>query len=619
MRTSGIPTRLAVVPLALSLMLTACAPPPQSAGTQDQTPSGSTPSPTVSMLLGKAFLEEPITEATLRIYDVSGQLLHEAAKATDKQGYFAIPAPSSLPKDFRVEIVGGTRGGAASDLTLKTDVRNFNPIVDRLYVNAATTLVAAKLDLTPSASLAETQAAVARFLKLPEGFSLGVGLDNPKLKTFDHGTFMTVAGGKGGFSALIASMAPQITGNAITDEDFSVFRLESGAAIAKAIGMELGKGALGKVGGSMMGWALGSLFGSDDGSGARHDEILNEFNDVKNKLNQLSDQMVELQGEINAVKAAIAALGVEMEKQFGLTAYNTKVDALLGSIGTIDALFDSYMDEIMRMDGSEAGKARVDALANDIRSRVPTALATIHLALMGTGGGDGAISQWHRVVSNNNRTGQNGNHYPYLVNASFVNQLNDQLEYFEGVQLRGITLLVEARNFRNDSAGAKIDYDRYMANLEAQKQAIYSPRLSGNVLLSPFTGVMWAKTPYSNGSGVVPYLVENGKLPLEAFYGVHALRTDGYSDWRIPTDLELFYLGANDAARRFADLSASGFDLGMLANGGFTHLLATSNFNNGLSVGMTSVGKLVFFDTGVTSKTAILPARTFKKDPLATL
>ncbi|MNX17446.1 hypothetical protein D3C86_473270 [compost metagenome] len=615
---------IGVFPLALSLMLGACAPPPQSPAVQDQKSGNESPAttPVPSQLLGKAFLDEPIAGATLKVVGVSGQVIHEAANATDANGYFSIPFSDAWPRDFRVEISGGTRGGNASPLVLKADVRSFSPLVDRVYLNAATTLVAAKLDMTPSASLAETQLAVASYLKLPESVSLGVDLDNPQLNAFHHGKFMTQAESEGGFTVMIMTMAWDMAGGTTTPHDFTNPMLQAGGEIAKTIAIELGKGALGKIGGSAMGWALNSIFGSGGGSD-RTDEVLNELAAQRAMLYRLDNKIVELQSSVNAIKASIAALEVSMNKQFGLAAYNTKVDALLTSIGTIDGLFDSYADEIRRLDGSAAGKARVEALANDIRSRVPSALTTIHLAMLGTGGGDGAIAQWHRLVGHRNRDGENGgNRYPYLVNGAFVDQLNEQLDYFEGVQLRGIMLLVEARNFRGDGIGAQGDYDRYMANLNAQKQAIYSTRLtSGDVLISPYSGVMWDKSPLPNGA-TITFSIEKGSLPVLITQKLAAHTTAGFQDWRLPTDLELYYLGAPKGRysdfRMIPSLQAAGFTMSKAISENINVFVSQTKYEN-LYVGLYPLqGGLVEFIHNPTPRGAVLPARTFKKDTLAT-
>lgn len=616
-----------IVPLALSLMLGACAPPPQTPAVQDQTPGNTnpTPAPVPAQLLGKAFLDAPIAGATLKVIGTSGQVIHEAANATDANGFFALSFSDAWPRDFRVEISGGTRNELASTHVLKADVRNFNPLVDRVYLNAATTLVAAKLDMTPSASLAETQLAVAKYLKLPEGVSLGVDLDNPQFNAFHHGKFMTQAN-TDGFTALIMTMVWEMAGGETTSHDFSNPMLQVGGAIAKTIAVELGKGALGKIGGSAMGWALDSIFGSSS-TPDRTDEVLAELTAQRALIYRLDNKIVELQSSVNEIKSSIAALEVSMNKQFGLAAYNSKVDSLFSSISAIDYYFDTYVDEIKRMDSSDAGKRRAQALANDIRTHIPGALNTIHLAMTGAGGGEGAIMQWHRLVGHRNRAGENGgNRYPYLVNSTFIDQLNEQLEYFEGVQLRGIMILVEARNFLGDGVSAQRDYDRVMANLKAQEQAIYSTRLaSSDLLISPFTGVMWDKYPLPNGSQIA-FSVEKGSLPTEIKTKLLGHRAAGFTDWRMPTDLELYYLGA--PAGRYSDyrtisaLQTYGFDMSKATSETINVFVSQTKYagNGGdLYVGLYPLQRgLVEFIHNPSTRAAVLPARTFKKDVLAT-
>lgn len=599
--------------LILALTLPACSP-PWTVNTGNDTLKTTQ---TATMLVGKAFLNEPISGATLKIFDLSGNILQEASNATDANGYFNLSLPASTPKDFRVEVSGGLCGTAASTSVLKADVRNFDSTIDRLYINAATTLVAAKLDQNPQVALKDVQASVARFLKLPSEISLGADLDNSSLKLFSHATFMNVAAEQGGFNPFITTLAGQITGDATTTYDFSRQLLNGIAGdIAKTVALEIGKGALSKIGGTLMGCALDSIFGPSEMS---PDELRQQFADLRDAtvkgFRDLDTRMVTLQNDIGDVKRSISALEVSMNKQFGLAAYNTKIDALLTSIATIDTLYDSYLYELDRFDTSAAGKARITALVDQIQSSVPTALTTIHYAMVGTGGGDGAIVQWHRVVGNNNRNGENGNRYPYLVNAAFVGQLNDQFEYFEGLQLRGIDLLVEARNFKKDATGAKIDYDRFIANVETQRAQVYTPRLTSDVVISPFKGLMWDRTPLDNGGSPLFTITADfatDSIPTK----LSGLRTGDYTDWRMPTIDELLMLGSGDPTRNIFMLIQAGFRLQQIPLNNCNGTLSSSKnpdyywyINTSGAMGLLYTYPKTFF---------VLPTRTYKVDSLAT-
>ncbi|HEY9855825.1 MAG TPA: hypothetical protein V6D05_08830, partial [Stenomitos sp.] len=335
---------LGVLPLALTLMLGACAPAPQSPAPTTSASTAPSTQTVASVVLGKAFLDAPLNGATVKILDPSGAVLQETANATDPNGFFAVSLPSSQLKDFRVEVSGGTRGDAPSTVVLKADVRNFNPLIDRIYVNAATTLVAAKLDLAPQASLSDTQAAVAHFLKLPDGISVGMGLDNPTLKAFSQQRFMTVAEGQGGFSALISELAGQVSADSTTTYDFSHLLLGDSGNILGSIAVEIGKGALGEIGGSLMGSALSALgLGGDDGSAERQQQLLEQFAAQRQLTlvlaHQMETRMGDLQKNITEVKDSIAALQANMNQQFGLAAYNDKVNVLYTPLGSIDALY----------------------------------------------------------------------------------------------------------------------------------------------------------------------------------------------------------------------------------------------------------------------------------------
>jgi hypothetical protein len=198
-------------------------------------------------------------------------------------------------------------------------------------------------------------------------------------------------------------------------------------------------------------------------------------------------------------------------------------------------------------------------------------MQAIHLSLMGAGGGTGALRQWHTVVANKNANGEDGNRFPFLVNATFIGQLNDQYEYFEAMQVRGMNLIVEERHLRKDSNGAKAAYDRYMANLAAQGELLYSTRLTGSpplqILFSPKANLMWTRVP-------VPMTVSFRRTPAAinpiGLFGVTIsgaqqklaeLRTGGFSDWRLPAPAELEQLGATDTLRVAEALQEAGFDV----------------------------------------------------------
>ncbi|HEY9857161.1 MAG TPA: hypothetical protein V6D05_15560, partial [Stenomitos sp.] len=256
-----------------------------------------------------------------------------------------------------------------------------------------------------------------------------------------------------------------------------------------------------------------------------------------------------------------------------------------------------------------------------ILAEVPKDLTTIHYAMMGAGGGDGALAQWHRVVGNDHRHGENGgNNYPYVVNSTFIDRLNDQFDYFQAVQLRGITLLVEARNFLKDSAGAQSDYNRFNGYLATQKAALYSLRVDSHVLISPLTGTMWDKTLLSDGtnpffdgpaSGSTPPVI-----PTAITSKLATLRTAGYSDWRLPTADELYKLGPLSASRSNDVLISEGFGLNDVTSLGY-YILSSEYYGSdfwGLNHGGT-----VYLLNYYPNKVLVVPARTFRVDTLATL
>lgn len=575
---SPSPRRSLAAALAVSFLMMGCTP-------QIITPmAGTAEAPATTSqaqaVLGRAVLDHPLAGATVRLLATDGRPLEGASGKTDERGYFRLGPVTAGVKDFRVEITEGTRNGTPSGVTLKADVRGFDPVTTRVYANAVTTLAAARLDLEPTLTAAEAEQQVRQYLSIPASVSLGIDLEAPSSRTFSHTRFMREAERQGGADTYLAGLAKDIKAGAAPTRAFAstVLTAEPAAggmfsSLAKKYALKIGEGIVSRLAGEATGRALAAIFETPEEK--RQKEIMTALDGLKQQLQGLDQHVAVVGQKVDEIRLGLRALEQRLTKDFGLLAYNTSIAPLYRELGTIEAFHDRYMDVIGRYDGSPESRKDAESLADDIARQVPSALETIHLSLVGAAGGTGAIRQWHTVVANKNADGEDGNRFPYVVNATFVAQLNDQYEYFEAMQVRGLNLMIEERLLRNDTDTAKKYYKRIMENLAAQQNLVYSPRLTGSpalqVLFSPKANLMWTRGPvtiepifqFEKPQTINPVntFAWGTKLAAIQKKELSELRTGGFTDWRLPSPQELEQLGAADPQRTGKALQEAGFDL----------------------------------------------------------
>ena len=127
--------------------------------------SSSDPAPPV-YLDGYVSADGDVAGARVQVTDMSGNVRAEKAPATSSSGAFMITV-NGLPRQFRVVSGGGTIADRPADYRLTTQIEQFDPDMDRVYVNLVTTLVCAYLDRNPGKSLADAVREVKAFLALP--------------------------------------------------------------------------------------------------------------------------------------------------------------------------------------------------------------------------------------------------------------------------------------------------------------------------------------------------------------------------------------------------------------------------------------------------------------------
>ncbi len=118
--------------------------------------AGCTQRDSTKVLSGWVYAGDPISGATISVYDEGGkQLFNKQSLTTNEKGAILLDADKTLPAEFRIVAEGGTQYGDSFTAKLVADVRNYNAETDMIYVNLATTLVASYPDKNTAKSFDE--------------------------------------------------------------------------------------------------------------------------------------------------------------------------------------------------------------------------------------------------------------------------------------------------------------------------------------------------------------------------------------------------------------------------------------------------------------------------------
>jgi len=117
-------------------------------------------------LNGKAFLNLPIVDATVLIYDQSGTLISSADLRTSNDGSFSRTQP--LPESFSVTITDGWLNRKPFDHDVRCYINNFKED-DSYSISAVTTIIAEYQDRHPELSYTEIEVIVEHYLSFCTG------------------------------------------------------------------------------------------------------------------------------------------------------------------------------------------------------------------------------------------------------------------------------------------------------------------------------------------------------------------------------------------------------------------------------------------------------------------
>ncbi len=140
--------------------------------------------PHMSAVWGIAYIDSPIANATVTVYDTAGNLVYEAKNATRESGFFDLNVfwLWSVPSEFKITVKEGTIAGDPFNETLVRYVYSYNK--DQYYaINPITTFLGSYKESNPAQSYSTIEQNVASFLEIPALVTLDSVID-----TADHST-----------------------------------------------------------------------------------------------------------------------------------------------------------------------------------------------------------------------------------------------------------------------------------------------------------------------------------------------------------------------------------------------------------------------------------------------
>lgn len=399
-------------------------------------------------LEGKAFLDHPITGATVQIYDLSGSLLYSVESATGENGSFSITR--RLPKSFWIEITDGWMDGEPFDHDVRRYIRLFKER-DYYKVNAVTTLMAEYQARQPKLSHMQIKKAVANYLSIPDSTDLDEIIYSSEwfCYHFSHYLFMKefmkeVEADEG--SKVLSEFISQLIDELEAGETRSFYDTESvGSSLFQDAMAALLEGAMSEFGGEGAGWILGLL-----NHGGGDDQRFKDMqDDLKTILSDLSQIIGLLEGlakylalDMNKVETYIAGINAQTAITMIKSHYGPEGELYHGDQN--DLKWYSYF---RAEDYNSTLKTKMDKFVDNVNGvwDIETQVLAIHDAIIpDIGNTDGLLDLWTKDF--------------ILQGHVSDDQLMDYyktLERYFGVllfyQFKGANIVVEALNYQSSS------------------------------------------------------------------------------------------------------------------------------------------------------------------------
>lgn len=244
---------------------------------------------------GFVWTDEALVDATVELQTYDGRPVAGTAR-TGPDGAFEVEV-DEVNAGLRVIVTGGSRGDEAFDGTLSAYLFPFDSDWE-VFVTPVTTM-ADRLRLRGIAP-ADAERRLAAYLGLRPGRS--IRSDFRFLHDFNSGEFMREARNRG-FDAFVDEIVSEIFTDPEAHRSFSQDLLQA-PRLASALGMELIKGAVGEVGGTLAGKLLASL-GVEDAADESA-KILRTLQEINQQLLVLQATVDEIAREVKLVQVNLA-------------------------------------------------------------------------------------------------------------------------------------------------------------------------------------------------------------------------------------------------------------------------------------------------------------------------
>lgn len=391
-------------------------------------------------LEGKAFLDHPITGATVRIYDRSGSLLHSVDSATGENGSFSITRP--LPETFWIVIADGWMDGEPFDHDVRRYIRLFTER-DYYKVNAVTTLMAEYQDRHPELSHIQVKKAVANFLSIPDSTDIDEIIYSSEwfCYYFSHYLFMKEAEGAEGMTLFVEQLGDELDAR----KTRSFYDIESvGSSLFKDVMEALLEGAASEFGGEGAGWILG-LLNTGGGDDQRFDEMKADLQEILNDLKQIIGALKSLAHDLaldtNSVETYIEGINASDAISTIKTHYGPEGKDHRGSTNTL-----KYFSYMTSKDSNSTTKAQIATLVENINGAwdIEDQVQKIHDAIIpDIGDTNGLLDLWTDkfLLQGHVSDDQLMDYYKTLERYFSV------LLFY---QFKGASLVVEALNYQSN-------------------------------------------------------------------------------------------------------------------------------------------------------------------------
>ncbi len=413
-------------------------------------------------IVGKALIDEPITSATVRFFDLDGKLLKEVEDETYKTGAFTVFF-DRIPDSFTIEVTGGIYKGEPFSGHLYAEVRDLDPEFNNLIVSPISTLIHEYMASRPNLSYGSATDLIKSFLMIPKWVNI-VDYYEYNGQHFSGGEFAAELEMHEDFDIFIHNLLEELESSSyhyFGDEE------EVGSIATSVLKFALEKIAAGLISwgaGEGADWILNLIIGGDGGD------------DTKAAIEQMSAQLSQiinaLQNLSNQVKEAETRIVSEISKN--------KWEADMNSIEDQLSLIDTMYGRLKGLADSDPDKVKdaAAALAESIldpSSGIEPAFRALNMKFIDLWNTDGLLKVWAGNVYEQmaKQYGQYPTEELYVDDIMpFYEQIEDFYSFIASYQIQALNLLVEANN-SSDGTLAEYFYNIYQAASRGEQIDIF--------------------------------------------------------------------------------------------------------------------------------------------------